>query len=273
MTGAAPQTVAPQARSRFGERALRLHAFATFAFLYAPIVVLVVFSFNDSSVLAFPLRELSFKWYGVLFGDSDMHHSIANSFIVASGVIPITLTLGVALAFAFDRFTFPGKAALERLLMIPLIVPGLITGLSILLIFNRTDLGLSLFSVMIGHSVFMMPIVFAQVYARLRRFDRVIEEASMDLGGTRVQTFLRITLPNIRTALLGSALLVFTLSFDEVAITFLLTGTENTLPMHIWSMLREGVTPEINAIASITIAASIILIVLSLKMLGTRDPR
>ena len=118
-----------------------------------------------------------------------------------------------------------------------------------------------------GLFFFLTPIVLTQVYARLRRFDRSIEEASMDLGANRRQTLIRVTLPNIRTAMLGSALLVYTLSFDEVAITFFLTGTDNTLPMHIWSMLREGVTPEINAIATITIAVSIVLIVLSLRLL------
>lgn len=252
---------------RFGERTLTVHAVVTFAFLYAPIAVLVVFSFNDSRLLVFPLSGLSFKWYGVLFNDRDILRSITNSFLVAGGVVPLTLLLGVALAFALDRFHFPGKGLFERIVLVPLIVPGLITGLSILLIFNRADVGLSLLSVIVGHSVFLTPIVLTQVYARLRRFERSIEEASMDLGADRMQTFLRVTLPNIRTAILGSALLVYTLSFDEVAITFFLTGTDNTLPMHIWSMLREGVTPEINAIATITIGVSVVLIVLSLRLL------
>lgn len=245
----------------------------TFAFLYVPIVVLIVFSFNESRILTFPLSGLSLKWYDVLFADRDILRSVTNSFIVAGGVVPLTLLLGTPLAIALDRFEFPGKAVFERLVLMPLIVPGLITGLSILLVVNRAGVGLSLLTVMIGHSIFLMPIVVTQVFARLRRFDRSIEEASMDLGANRWQTFFRVTLPNIRTAMLGSALLVYTLSFDEVAITFFLTGARNTLPMHIWSMLREGVTPEINAIATITITVSIFLIVLSLRLLGGRAAR
>ena len=256
--------------SRLGERALTAFALLTFAFLYAPIAVLIVFSFNDSPILVFPLSNLSFKWYGVLFSDGDLLRSVVNSFVVAGGVVPLTLLLGVPLAFALDRFSFVGKALFERVMLVPLIVPGLITGLALLLVFTQTGFRLSLVSIMIGHSIFVLPIVVIQVYARLRRFDRSMEEASLDLGATRVQTFWRITLPNIKTAILGSALLGLTLSFDEVAIAFFLTANDNTLPMHIWSMLRHGITPQINAIGTITIVVSILLIVVSLRLLETK---
>jgi spermidine/putrescine transport system permease protein len=257
--------------SSFGKRLFGLTTFLTFGFLYIPIFVLIIFSFNESRVLAFPLTDLSFKWYGVLFADSDILRSIKNSFVVAVGVIPLTLVIGTSLAFGINRFVFPGKRIIEQICLIPLIIPGLITGLSILLIANRINLGLSLFSVVIGHSIYLTPIVLTQVLARLRSFDRSIEEASMDLGANRWQTFFRVTLPNIKTAILGSSLLVFTLSFDEVPISFFLTGSDNTLPMHIWSMLREGVTPEINAIATITMSVSVLLIIASLRLLSRRD--
>ena len=256
--------------SRLGDRALTAFALLTFAFLYAPIAVLIVFSFNDSPILVFPLSNLSFKWYGALFSDGDLLRSVANSFVVAGGVVPLTLLLGVPLAFALDRFSFAGKALFERIMLVPLIVPGLITGLALLLVFTQTGFRLSLVSIMIGHSIFVLPIVVIQVYARLRRFDRSMEEASLDLGATRVQTFWRITLPNIKTAILGSALLGLTLSFDEVAIAFFLTANDNTLPMHIWSMLRHGITPQINAIGTITIVVSIVLIVAGLRLLETK---
>jgi spermidine/putrescine transport system permease protein len=246
-----------------------LRAFAAFAygFLYLPVVMLVVFSFSDSRLLVFPIEEFSVRWYGVLAADRDLQHSIMNSFAVAGSVVPLTLVLGTPLAFALDRFSFPGKRALEQGLLIPLIVPGLITGLALLLVLKELDIRLSLATVIIGHSIWCLPIIVTQVFARLRRFDRTIEEASMDLGATRAQTFLRVTLPNIRTALIASALLTFTLSFDEVPVTFFLTGTQNTLPMHIWSMLREGVTPEINAIATITITISMFLLIAALRLL------
>ena len=196
-----------------------------------------------------------------------MLQSIVNSSIVAAGVVPVTLLLGVPAAFALNRFEFPGKAVFERAVMLPLMIPGLITGLAILMVIRHSSLSLSLLTIIIGHSVAWMPIVITQVYARLRRFDRRLEEASADLGANLWQTFLRITLPNIRTAILGSALLVFTLSFDEIAIAFFLTGADNTLPMHIWSMLREGISPEIAAIATITVSASIALMLVGLRLL------
>jgi spermidine/putrescine transport system permease protein len=251
-----------------GRRTLTAFVSLTFAFLYLPVVVLVVYSFNEAKVFAFPPGTLSLKWYVELFNDRDMHQSIVNSLIVAAGVIPVTLLLGVPAAFTLDRFEFWGKAAFERAVMLPLMIPGLITGLAILLVIKRVDLSLSLVTVIIGHSVAWLPIVITQVFARLRRFDRRLEEASMDLGANRWQTFLRVTLPNIHTAVLGSALLVFTLSFDEIAITFFLTGADNTLPMHIWSMLREGISPEIAAIATITVSASITVMLLGLRLLG-----
>jgi spermidine/putrescine transport system permease protein len=245
---------------------LRLLSMVIFAFLYLPILVLIVYSFSESRVFTFPMTGLSLRWYAVLFSDRDLLRSIVNSLIVAAAVVPICLVFGVATAFALDRFSFPGKAAFERIVMLPLIIPGLITGLSILLLLKRVDVPLSLATVTVGHSIAWLPVVVTQVYARLRRFDRRLEEVSMDLGAGRAQTFLRVTLPNIRTALIGSSLLVFTLSFDEIAITFFLTGTRNTLPMHIWSMLREGVTPEVNAVAAITVLLSIFLITLGIRL-------
>jgi len=119
----------------------------------------------------------------------------------------------------------------------------------------------------LGHTVAWLPVVVTQVFARLRRFDRRIEEASLDLGVGNVETFCRVTLPNIRSSIVGSALLVFTLSFDEVAITFLLTGTENTLPMHIWAMLRQGATPEICAVAAAMVSSSALLVFTGLRLL------
>jgi spermidine/putrescine transport system permease protein len=267
------QTALRWAGSRFGRRALTVAAAIIFAFLYLPVAVLVVYSFHEAKVFAFPPADLSFKWYVELFNDQDMLRSISNSLLVAVCVIPLTLLLGVPAAFALDRFDFPGKALFERVVLLPLMIPGLITGLAILLVIKRADFSLSLVTVVIGHAVAWMPVVVTQVYARLRRFDRRLEEASMDLGADRWQTFRRVTFPNIRTAIIGSALLVFTLSFDEIAITFFLTGADNTLPMHIWSMLREGISPEIAAIATITVSVSIAVMLVGLRLLRSGEER
>lgn len=254
--------------TRTASRALVTVALLTFAFLYLPILVLALFSLSDSALLIFPIESFGLTWYRALFADADLWRSVGNSLIVAGTVVPLTLLLGVPLAFGLDRLRFPGKAWLEHGILLPLIVPGIVTGLALLLLLKQFETRLSLMTVAIGHSVWCLPIVVNQVYARLRRLDRSIEEASLDLGATPTITFLRVTLPNLRSALIGSALLVFVLSFDEVPVTFFLTGSENTLPMHIWSMLREGVTPAINAIATLTIALSILVLTLGLRFLS-----
>jgi spermidine/putrescine transport system permease protein len=255
-------------KARFGLGWLSLLAYV---FLYVPLAVLVIFSFSGSRILSYPMQSWTLDWYVALARDHEVIQSTFNSLIVAGAVVPMALIMGGLAAIVIDRFSFPGRSVYERLLSLPLMVPGLVTGLAILLLLKRVNMPLSLATVTLGHSIAWMPVVTLQVLARLRRFDRRLEEASMDLGAKRFETFRRITLPNLRTALLGSALLVFTLSFDEVAITFFLTGKANTLPMLIWSMLRTGLTPEINAVATITILISFGMIVLSLKLLNRSE--
>jgi spermidine/putrescine transport system permease protein len=265
-----------------GAESLRLHgpagrwllhatAVVIFLFMYVPMVMLVLFSFNGSPLLLFPLANLSFRWYAALYADHELQVSIWNSVVVVAAVVPLTLALGVPLAISLQRYRIPGAGLIEKLTMIPLIVPGLITGLAILLVVKRVGLPLSLGTVVLGHTVGWLPVVVSQVHARLRRIDRRLEEASLDLGATPWQTFWRITLPGIRTAILGSALLVTTLSLNEVAITFFLTGQDNTMPMQIWAMLRHGITPEVNAIATLSMVLSVAAVVVALRILRTRE--
>lgn len=238
-----------------------------YVFLYAPIAVLVAFSFQESRILTWPIMEWSLRWYEALLVNRQIQDSIVNSLKVASACVLVTTIVGVALALALRMMGARMAAFLERTFLMPLIVPQLITGLALLLILNRSGIELSLLTIILGHSLVWMPIVVTQVYARLRRLDPQLEQASMDLGANRFQTFLYVTLPSIRVSIIGSALLVFTLSFDELPVTFFLTGSENTLPMHIWSMLRIGITPEINAIATITVTVSIVLVIVGLQLL------
>ena len=239
---------------------------AVFAFLYLPLVVLVVYSFSEPAVMTFPPQGLSLRWYQQLASNTELLRSVGNSLVVAAGVVPLTLLIGVPAAYALVRIPFRGSGLIEQGFALPLMIPGLVTGLSIVLLLRGAGLGLSRWAVVLGHTIAFLPIVIGQVVARLRRLDRAIEEASLDLGAGQAETFFRIILPNVRGAIMGSALLVFTLSFDEVAITFLLTGTQNTLPMHIWAMLRQGVTPEICAIATLTVLASSVLIVMGIRL-------
>lgn len=240
--------------------------FSVFFFLYAPLLILVLYSFSAERSLTFPIQGFTFAWYVTAVNNDELMSALINSLKVASGVVPLALLLGVPAGYALSRFTFRGRRTIDLVLTLPLMIPGIITGLSILLLLKALGFSLSLWAVVLGHSIAWLPVVVGQVLARLARLDPGLEEASLDLGAGYLETFIRVILPNLKGAIIGSALLVFTLSFDEVAITFLLTGTENTLPMQIWAMLRQGVSPEICAIASLTLVVSMALIGTSMKL-------
>ncbi len=242
------------------------------SFLYLPVIVLIIFSFNDNSVMTLPLQGFTLDWYQRLFANDEMLRAIRNSFYVATFATVLTTLIGVPTAFALDRSDFPGKTLFRRVVLLPLTLPEIITGISMLQMFHLLGFNLSLTTVVLGHGTALIAIVLTQVLARLQRFNRRWEEASSDLGGRPWQTFFLVTLPNIRSAVVGSALLAFTLSFDEIPVTFFLTGRENTLPMYIYSTLRRGITPEINAIATIIVVASLGVILLSIKLLRSNEP-
>ena len=262
-----PRFDSPQASAR----ALGVAAASTIAFLYLPIVVLIVFSFNDNQVTTLPLRNFTWRWYENAFANADLLRALRNSVHVATSSTMLCIIIGVPAAIALDRIEFPGKALFRRAVLLPLVLPGIITGISMLNLFRVIGFDLSLTTVIIGHGTALVSVVITQVFARLQRFNRRLEEASDDLGATPLQTFWLVTLPSIRTAIVGSALLTFTLSFDEIPVTFFLTGRENTLPMYIYSTLRSGITPEINAIGTIIVVTSLLVIFLSVYLLSDRQ--
>ena len=179
----------------------------------------------------------------------------------------LTLIIGIPAAIALDRFDFPGKGLFRKLILLPIALPGIITGISMLILFRSLGFNLSLQAVIVGHATALLSVVVTLVYARLQRLPASLAEASADLGASGLQTFFLVTLPNIRTAVIGAGMLAFTLSFDEIPVTFFLTGRDNTLPMYIWSTLRRGLTPEINAIGTLIVAMSIVLIFASVLLL------
>ena len=242
-------------------RWLPWHAIAVFSFLYLPIVTLIVYSFNDSGVGGFPPRDLTLKWYRLLFADEAIWTSVLNSLLVAFAAMAISLMFGVPAALALDRANFPGKTLFRRLVLLPLILPGIITGLSLLMLFREADVKLSLLTIVLGHGTALISVATTEVFAGLQKLDRAQEEASLDLGANYWQTFWRVTLPNLRLSIIGAALLIFTLSMDEIAVSFFLIGRDNTLPLEIWGRLRRGITPEINAISSIVFIFSLAAIV------------
>lgn len=245
-----------------GPRWLGLHALAVFAFLYLPIAVLILYSFNGAGVGGFPPRDLTLGWYRILFADRAIWESVGNSLLVAAAAVGIALGLGIPAALALDRASFPGKALFRRLVLLPLILPGIITGLSLLMLFNRAKVNLSLLTIILGHGTALISVATTEVFAGLQKLDRAQEEASLDLGANYWQTFLRVTLPNLRLSIIGAALLIFTLSMDEIAVSFFLIGRDNTLPLEIWGRLRRGITPEINAISTIIFIFSLAAIVM-----------
>ena len=252
---------------------LLLHASAVFAFLYLPIAVLILYSFNGQGVGGFPPRNLTFDWYRTLFSDGAIWDSVFNSLEVAFAAMAISLTFGIPAALALDRASFPGKALFRRLVLLPLILPGIITGLSLLMLFDLAGTRLSLLTIVLGHGTALISVATTEVFAGLQKLDRAQEEASLDLGANYWQTFWRITVPNLKLPIIGAALLIFTLSMDEIAVSFFLIGRENTLPLEIWGRLRRGITPEINAISTIIFLFSLVAIVfwyrLRIKAEGT----
>jgi len=247
--------------ARSNSRWLPWHALGVFGFLYLPIVTLIVYSFNGPGVGGFPPRNLTLDWYRMLFADDAIWESVLNSLIVAFAAMGISLAFGIPAALALDRANFPGKALFRRLVLLPLILPGIITGLSLLMLFRAADVKLSLVTIVLGHGTALISVATTEVFAGLQKVDRAQEEASLDLGANYWQTFWRITIPNLRLSIIGAALLIFTLSMDEIAVSFFLIGRDNTLPLEIWGRLRRGITPEINAISSIIFVFSLIAIV------------
>ncbi|HTS13437.1 MAG TPA: ABC transporter permease [Candidatus Limnocylindrales bacterium] len=238
-------------------RVLTAYAALVYAFLYFPIVVLIVYSFNGSGVGGFPPHGWTLHWYRDLFADAALWDSVLNSLIVAVLAVAIALGLGLPAALALDRTEFPGKAVFRRLVLLPLILPGIITGLSLLMLFVGVGMRLSLVTITLGHGTALISVATTEIFAGLQKLDRAQEEASLDLGANHFRTFWRITLPGLRVSLIAAALLIFTLSLDEIAVSFFLIGRENTLPLEIWSRLRQGMTPEINAVSTLILLFSI----------------
>jgi spermidine/putrescine transport system permease protein len=262
-------------RNAPGSRWLMAHAATVFSFLYLPIAILIFYSFNGQGVGGFPPHHLTLDWYRILFSDGAIWDSVLNSLQVAFAAIAIALVFGIPAALALDRAQFPGKALFRRLVLLPLILPGIITGLSLLMLLNAVGAKLSLLTIVLGHGTALISVATTEVFAGLQKLDRAQEEASLDLGANYWQTFWRITVPNLKVSIIGAALLIFTLSMDEIAVSFFLIGRDNTLPLEIWGRLRRGITPEINAVSSIIFVFSLMTIVvwyrLRVRVEGSRD--
>ncbi len=233
-------------------------------FLYLPIFLLILFSFNDSVMLSFPLRGFTLRWYEALLQSSELLKSVSNSLVVGFFSSLGATILGAMAAIAVARFRFPGRDFFLMVGALPLVIPYVVLGVAMLILFHQLGIELSLWTVGAGHVLINIPYVMLIVAARLAEFDQNLEEASMDLGANYWATLMRITLPISSPALLSAFLSSFTTSFDEFALAFFLTGTDNTLPVYLYSQLRfANRLPVVVTLAAIIMVASLIILVFS----------
>jgi spermidine/putrescine transport system permease protein len=242
-------------------RWLAVYFAAFIAFLYAPIFVIPVFSFNDGNVAALPLKGFTLKWYAALARNETLQGAAWNSLLVASVTAVLSTILGICAARALTRYRFAGQTPVRGLIMAPLILPEIIVAIALLIVILGAGVQLSLITVILGHVLFCLPYSVSVLLSGLEGFDVSLEEASDDLGETPWGTFRRITLPMLAPAILSSLLVSFTISLDEFILAFFLSGTETTLPVYIWGQLRfAGNFPNVLALGSIMLAASILLL-------------
>jgi len=236
---------------------------SVFLFLYVPIVVLIIFSFNDSKLNAV-WTGFTFKWYAKLMQNDEIIRALINTLEVAFASTILATMIGTLAAVGLYKFEFKGKNVLDNLLYIPIVIPELVLGISLLILFNQLQFDLGKITLIIAHATFSIPFVVVTVRARLAGFDKSIEEAANDLGASQLKTFIYITLPNIAPGIVAGALLAFTLSLDDVITSFFVAGPESTtLPLKIFSMVKFGVSPEINALSTIMVAASVFIVFIS----------
>lgn len=248
---------------RSGPGLLWIPMLLCFAFLYLPIAVLVAMSFNDGGS-AYSWDGFSFRWYAELAGDARIRAALATSLFVAVGATVIATVLGTLLAVGLARHT--RSRLLEASAMAPAILPDLLLAIGLLAFFYAVGIPKSAVTILLAHAAFGTAFVVAVVRARLAGMDLSEEEASRDLGAGAVTTFLRVTMPAILPAVVAGALLVFTLSLDEFVIAFFTAGpTTQTLPIAVYSMVRVGVTPEINALATVLVVVSIAVVVFAAR--------
>lgn len=253
-------------RKSFNERALTWLAVGMFLFLYLPIVILIVYSFNDSGRGAATVWSgFTIDWYGEVFRNRSIVNAAKVSLWVAFWSTVVSTILGTLTAIAMERFKFRGKVTYDAILYLPIIIPDIVMALSTLLFFVLVGISLSRYTILIAHIAFNIAFVAIVVRARLTDMDSTLEQAAADLGANPWQTFRRVTLPLLAPGIVSGALLAFTLSLDDFVITFFMAGPNSTtLPVQVYSMIRVGVTPEINALSTLMFLGSTLLVIISL---------
>lgn len=242
---------------------LRMYLWLYVLFLYAPIVIIGMFSFHSSPSLVFPFDGWSLRWYEQIFASRTFRESLWNSIIVATAASVVTSLLGATVALALIRIKGKMRDVIATICAAPIALPGLFLGIALVSGFAQVGMNRSLLTVTIAHVLYALPFFVATLRSRIDYFDSSLEEAARDLGATTWQSFHLITLPILRPSIVGAAILVFALSFDELIITVFVSGNESTLPMMIWSMMRRTVDPTINAASMVALGLSLIVITIA----------
>ena len=244
---------------------LTIYGLAFIVFLYGPLLLLALFSFNDSIIAAFPLKGLTFKAYGAMANNPALHHALWNSLRVGFTVAVLSTFLGLLAAMAVTRYRLPGSAPVVGLIMVPLVIPVIILGIGLLIVIRKMlGLDLGLWAVASGHILLCVPFSMLTLVSRLEGFDKSLDEASADLGEKPLMTFWRVTLPLALPGIVSSLLLCFTVSFDEFVLAVFLSGTEATLPVYLWGTLRfPNQLPGMLALGTTILVVSTLIVVTS----------
>lgn len=241
---------------------LRIYSFIAYLYIYIPILILIIFSFNTMK-LNVRWQGFTLSWYQVLFHDTQVLLATRNTLIIACVSTIVATIIGTLAALAMQRYHFPGYNASETVMYIPIVIPEVVMGISLLVFFVMIKFTLGLFTIALSHIAFNIPFVALVVRARLHGYDKSIDEAAMDLGANEMTTFWRVTLPTIMPGVLSGALLAFTLSLDDYVITYFTAGPgSTTLPLRVFSMVRFMVTPEVNALSTIWVLIVFIVLLI-----------
>jgi len=255
--------------SRTARFFIRLGSVVGLVFLYVPLVIVVVYAFNNSIGQKWPITSFTTKYFGLAWRNPELRAALKNSLLIASAATLLALLLGSAAAFAVHRFRFFGRNSVSLMLVLPIALPGIVTAIALNSSFNTFGVSLGLLTIMIGHSTFCIVVVYNNVIARLRRTPGSLVEASMDLGANGWQTFRYVTFPAIRTALVAGALLAFALSFDEIIVTNFVAGTQPTVPKFIFNNLRQPRNrPIVNVVAVAAMLVMLVPVIVAQRLAG-----
>ena len=243
---------------------------AILAFLFIPVIIIMLYAFSASNVQTWPIQALSLKWFSQSWANDEVRAALLLSVQVAVIATCIAVLLGTLAAMAVSRAKFFGRELVSFVVVLPIALPGILTGMALAAYFTALGVNLSFWTIVIGHATFCTVIVYNNVVARLRRLPKSLGEASADLGARPIRSFLKITLPMTASAIGAGALLAFALSFDEVIVTTFTAGAQNTLPLWIFGAIRLGQElPEVNVVVFAVIILTIIPVLLAQKLMGT----